>query len=322
MIFIKYANEKAEEITIDKIDSKHLVVGHLTIEELKEHYDEFGLQEASIDACCNEVTYRSAVEVREDYSFTSLKIMDYEILNSDEIYDPDGNNDYMALFVKKNFVLLIDVFDQDESTLDSFRHAMQKYFEKDVTSEKVIYAFFMNLIKNDNKFLEQISDKINDFEELVIGNNSTPRFNTELFNFKRKLTSLHSYYNQILDIVEDFHENDNDIFDDDNLRYIASIETKVNRLDDDVEDMLSNLNHLQDVYSTNIDLQMNKTMKIFTAVATIFLPLTLITGWFGMNFKEMPILSYKYGYIGCIIFTILLVIALIITGTIKKWWKQ
>jgi cbb3-type cytochrome oxidase subunit 3 len=38
-------------------------------------------------------------------------------------------------------------------------------------------------------------------------------------------------------------------------------------------------------------------MKLFTIIATIFLPLTLITGWYGMNFTSMPELTWEYGYI-------------------------
>ena len=37
-------------------------------------------------------------------------------------------------------------------------------------------------------------------------------------------------------------------------------------------------------------------MKILTVVTTIFLPLSLLAGWYGMNFTGMPELTWKYGY--------------------------
>jgi magnesium transporter len=49
---------------------------------------------------------------------------------------------------------------------------------------------------------------------------------------------------------------------------------------------------------------MNQVMKVLTVISTIFIPLTFITGLYGMNFKNMPELEWKYGYfaIWCIIF--------------------
>ena len=52
---------------------------------------------------------------------------------------------------------------------------------------------------------------------------------------------------------------------------------------------------------------MNNTMKLLTVITTIFLPLTLIAGWYGMNFTNMPELQWRYGYLGVIIFSVVIV---------------
>ena len=54
---------------------------------------------------------------------------------------------------------------------------------------------------------------------------------------------------------------------------------------------------LREMHQTQIDIRQNEIMKILTVVTTIFMPLTLIAGWYGMNFKNMPELDAKYGYI-------------------------
>lgn len=53
---------------------------------------------------------------------------------------------------------------------------------------------------------------------------------------------------------------------------------------------------MREAYQSQLEIQQNDLMKVFTVVTTVFLPLNLITGWYGMNFGDMPELSWHYGY--------------------------
>jgi magnesium transporter len=53
---------------------------------------------------------------------------------------------------------------------------------------------------------------------------------------------------------------------------------------------------LFDAYLSNLSYRMNEVMKVLTVFATIFIPLTFITGIYGMNFRYMPEVSWRYGY--------------------------
>ena len=57
------------------------------------------------------------------------------------------------------------------------------------------------------------------------------------------------------------------------------------------------LSSLVDLYISNNDLRMNDIMKRLTIVSTIFIPLTFLVGVWGMNFKIMPELDWRYGYV-------------------------
>ena len=61
-------------------------------------------------------------------------------------------------------------------------------------------------------------------------------------------------------------------------------------------------------------------MQILTIVTTVFMPLTLITGWYGMNFKNMPELDSKYGYFIIAIISIIVISVEFIIFKIKKWF--
>lgn len=136
---------------------------------------------------------------------------------------------------------------------------------------------------------------------------------------KKELLTLRNYYEQLMDIGEALEDNENEIFDEDYLRYISNFTQKTNRLRDDVELLRGSVVHLQDAYQSYIDLKLNHTMQIFTAVTTIFFPLTVIVGWYGMNFKNMPELYWKYGYLFVIVLSIVVVTVITVIVKKKKW---
>ena len=77
---------------------------------------------------------------------------------------------------------------------------------------------------------------------------------------------------------------------------------------------------VQDVYQSEIEIRQNDVMKVLTIVTTIFLPLTLIAGWYGMNFKYMPEIEYQYAYPVVIAASILIVAASLFYFRKKKFW--
>ena len=73
-------------------------------------------------------------------------------------------------------------------------------------------------------------------------------------------------------------------------------------------------------FQAEIDIRQNRIMKILTIVTTIFLPLTLVAGWYGMNFSNMPELSWKYGYPAVIVISLVIVMICLWTMKKKKFW--
>lgn len=312
-MFYAYNGNEIIEVSADSISGDNLVVGYLKKDELLQCYEQFGFSKNTVDYCLQPSgLFRSGVEVYDEYTFTELKIINTSNVSS--------NEDCVALYIKRNLFLVVDVVDYDSSTKSKFDACMKRYSPQNTTLEKIIYSFLLNLISRDNQVIESIDDSITALEREVLSDSTSNDFSQALFEKKQALSTLHNYYEQILDITEVLEENENDIFDSDDLHYMSNITGKVVRLREDIDSMRSDINHLQDAYSTHLDLQMNKTMKIFTAVATIFLPLTLLTGWFGMNFQNMPSLNSPHGYLYCIIATVVIVIGLFVLGKMKKWW--
>ena len=305
--------EELKEIELKDIDLNYVTAGYLSCAELEEAAPQLGLAESTVDACREaNMRFRSGVEVYDDYTFTELRIIDPS--------NPKGMDDCVALYIKKNLVIVVDVLDYDGSTKEKFMAAVNRYAHPNATLEKLLYAFFDYLIIDDFKYIEDAGNDITELEEEVLRDNVGDDFNLEMLKLKKQLLKMHNYYEQLLDITDAIEDNENDIFDTDNLRYIANMTQKIARLREDTDSLSGSVSHLQDAYSSFLDLKLNKIMKLFTVITSIFFPLTVIVGWYGMNFQSMPEFTWKYGYIYVIALSVLVVAVLTAVGKKRKWF--
>ena len=233
--------------------------------------------------------FRSKVDIGTDYISSNIRII-----------EPDADNfkeTNLQLIIKKHLVILINISDSLRNTDAVFYEAIHRYPCNEYTVEKFIYAFFDCLIQNDNRNIEDIEIGLNKIENSITNDSMYKNFNEVILRYKKKLLHLKNYYEQLIDIAEALFENENGIFLQKNLIYFRRIILKTERLCDNVNLLRENLVQLRELYQSSIDLRLNNTMKLFTVLTAVFSPLTLITGWYGMNFTHMPELTWKYGYI-------------------------
>lgn len=305
--------DRETPIDYKSIDENVLTIGYVTPDELEQFGRDFGFARSSIAACKAANKYfRSDVEVYEDYTFTELRIANTADLKAED--------DCIAIYIKKNLIILVDIADKDGSTKRKFETALNRYPAQNATLEKIIYAFLDALIVNDFKFIEDTGNEITELEADVLKDNTEDDFSLDLLQLKKELLTMHNYYEQLLDFTEALEENENDIFDSEDLMYISNVTNKIIRLREDTDSLSNSVNHLQDAYSAFLDLKLNQTMKRFTVMTSIFFPLTLIVGWFGMNFKFMPEFDWRYGYVYVIVLSITVVAALMLIGKKRKWF--
>lgn len=301
------------EVSAEGIDSAVLTAGFIGKEEAGDLCRRFNFADAAVEALRNaNERFRSGVEVYDDYTFTELRIADAA--------NPEAADDCVALFLKKNLFIVVDVEDHDGSTRNKFLSAIRRYPAKAFTLEKLIFAFLDALVANETQKLEETGMRIADLEEDIFEGRADKDFNHVLLKLKKHLLKMHNYYEQLLDITGAIDENENEIFESESLMYIINLSQKITRLREDCDSLSNMLSHMQDAYSAQLDLQLNKTMKIFTVITSIFFPLTVIVGWYGMNFTTMPEFTWKYGYLYVILLSVVTVILLTLLGKRKKWF--
>ncbi|MBQ9531699.1 MAG: hypothetical protein IJR70_06465 [Eubacterium sp.] len=305
-------DEKITPVKFEDIDESFITAGFVSPQELMDIGESLGFSKATIDSCQKANKYfRSEVQIHDSYLFTELRIANPNRINE---------YDFFALYVKKNLVIVVDVEDYDSSTKNKFLDALKKYPITGLSSEKLISSFIDTLVANDFRYIEKKGIEITQLEEEVIKDNVEDDFSLELLQLKKELQTMHNYYEQLLDITDAIEENENELFNEDNLIYITNVVNKISRLREDIDSLRDSINHLQDAYSSSLDIKLNNVMKRFTVITSIFFPLTLIVGWYGMNFQSMPEFAWKYGYVFVITLSVIIVLLLMIIGKKKKWY--
>ena len=127
------------------------------------------------------------------------------------------------------------------------------------------------------------------------------------------------HYEQLLDLSQELEENENDFFDEDNTRYFHLFTQRVSRLHDLTASLREYSIQIRDLYQSQLDIKQNRTMALLTIITSIFMPLTLIAGWYGMNFRYMPELEQKAAYPTVIAVSIAIVILSLVFFKKKKW---
>ena len=302
--------DKVTEIEPANIDPNILTVGIVTSEELSELGPGFGFDEDTIAASkqANHL-FRTGVEVRDDYTFAELRIV-----------NTTGADDFISVFLKKNFLLVVDILDADNSTRDSFIDSLKKKTNSLLCLEKLICRFIESLLSGGNRITEAYQIELTKIEEAIVAGTAEKELNKRLLKMKKRILKYYSFYSQMLDIAETLEENENGIFEDEKLIYLSNMTKRINRSRDDATWLNNTADHLQDAYAAMLDQKLNNTMKVFTLITTIFFPLTIIVGWYGMNFKYMPELEWKYGYLYVIVLSIAEVLILYFIGKKKKWF--
>lgn len=182
------------------------------------------------------------------------------------------------------------------------RADIQKLLDKteigeNVTSEQLFCALLEAVLTNDLEDMQRMEAGCYKLEENLLGTLSDYVGPTKkILRYRKQLLAKEFYYQQIADLCDVLYGNKNDFFSPKALDLIEDIGKRADRLCGYVQTLREYLMQIWELYEQQVDVQQNKTMRILTVVTTIFLPLTLMAGWYGMNFEYMPELKSPWGY--------------------------
>lgn len=206
------------------------------------------------------------------------------------------------------------VFIENSGEIRTWIETQAEILGDSFTPGQLLLQVMGNMISDDILYLSHIEEQAEMLEDNISDGN-TDNFFVSLTKYRRKLSELNAYYDQLVDIGELLQlpvcasfVPGSDLWD----KYTRRCE----RLQNHVQFIRENLLQLGELYQSMQDAHQNRIMGLLTIITTFFLPLTLLTGWYGMNFRHMPELSWKYGY------TAVIVVALIIAACEFIYFKK
>lgn len=170
--------------------------------------------------------------------------------------------------------------------------------------EEGLEALFDGVLKRGQQQAEAMEEYLIAMEQEIVSGKISRNRNKSIFECKRSLTVWKNDYMQFLNIAEGINgleqqrkEQQGQILTEEAASYFRVYENKIKRLTEEIQFLYEELVHIRETLDAALSYEQNRIMKVFTTVTTIFMPLTLIAGWYGMNFAYMPELGWRYGYV-------------------------
>ena len=251
--------------------------------------------------------YATKAEVGFDSLSGSFSIPDRHDLDNDDIQ--------FSFALDEKGIVFVDDSGFVGKTLDNI--ARNKKWNKP-SLERFIYDFLDQLCKDDLRLMESFELELDEIEE-VLTNDETEFSSLSLNAIRNKTRRLLVHYDQLIDLTLELEENENGFFKEEELHYFHKFHNRVERLSSIAESIRDYTLQLRDLHSEQIDMRMNHIMTILTVITTIFSPLALLTGWYGMNFRYMPELNWENSYPILFCFSIGIVVVMLWWFRKKKW---
>ena len=256
---------------------------------------------------------RPKMENYGDYLYLVLKMLYYDdtahVVSMEQI----------SLVVGQNYVISF----QEGIEGDVFGHVRERLRNekgraRKLGSDYLAYSLVDAIVDNYFAILEKLGEKIEVIEEKLIINPTTQTLH-EIHHLKREMIYLRKAVWPLRELISGLERGETPLVHTATRLYLRDVYDHTIQVIDTIETYREMVSGMLDIYLSSISNRLNAVMKVLTIIATIFMPLTFIAGVYGMNFKHMPELEWRYGYFLIWGVMILIGVFMLIYFRKKKW---
>ena len=295
----------AEEIFSSDSDGKEQYVAVLTPSEWNERRSFFNMG-IELDPAENDIISTKA-EVNYDSLTGSFLIPDRSAL---------GSKDWGFSFaLDEKGIVFIDKSGKAKEMTEAIANSRRS---NRPCLERFLYDFLEQIVSGDLHLMESMEKELDHYEEMILSESEKPELQ-RINLIRSQMRELQIHYEQLIDMTQELEENENGFFREEDLHYLHLFMNRMLRLSGIAASVRDHTAQVRELYQTQLDVRQNRTMTLLTVVTTIFMPLTLITGWYGMNFRYMPELEYRWSYPVVILVCLAIAIGCLVFFKKKKW---
>lgn len=283
-------------------------MGDLTIvEKLQSH---FSFDALTVDDIIND--QRPKAEEYEDYLFFTLKML-YRI--------KDDKIDYEQISFVLGTNYLISFQEKEGDMFDAFRDRIRLDQGKvrKMGADYLMYRLIDIIVDNYYTVLDNIGTQIDEIEDCIYTDSAEEAFH-KIQGIKKELIFLRKAVYPLREALSKVMKGETSFVQEENMRYFSDVYDHAVHVIDTLETYKDLTSSLLDIHMNTMNNRMNEVMKLLTIITTIFIPLSFISGVYGMNFEFMPELHSKWGYPAVLIFMALISGGMIIYFKRKKWF--
>jgi len=272
----------------------------------------YGLHPLTLEDVLNTGQYPKMENYRE-YLFIVMKML-YFNERTTEIEE-----EQVSLCLGPNFVVSF----QEEAGRDVFESVRLRIRNgkgkmRSMGADYLIYSLIDAIVDSYFVILEKLGEKIETLEEKVV-TEPTEQVLRAIHRLKREMIFLRKSVWPVREIISGLERGDSHLVSDAMHVYLRDVYDHTIRIIETIEADRDILSGVLDIYLSSISNRINAVMKVLTIIATIFMPLTFLAGVYGMNFKHMPELEWRWGYPSVLLFMLFVGISMLLYFRKKKW---
>jgi len=272
----------------------------------------FGLHPLVLEDILN-TDQRPKIEIYGDYIYIVLKMLSGG--------DPNRlvESEQVSLILGSNFVISFqegkegDVFNPVRERIRS-----GKGFIRKMGSDFLAYSLIDTIVDNYFLILERLGEKIELIEEELVAHPITTTLQ-EIQKFKNEMIFVRRVVWPLREVISGLGRKESPLVKETTEIYLRDVYDHIVQVMDTIEVYREMLSGMLDIYLSSVSNRLNSVMKVLTIIATIFMPLTFIAGIYGMNFKYMPELEWRWGYPAIWLIVVIIGISMLVYFKKKKW---
>ncbi|MBO7745237.1 magnesium/cobalt transporter CorA [Paenibacillus sp. MWE-103] len=266
----------------------------------------FSLHDLAVEDCLSEEEQRPKIEIHEGHYFL--------VINSIRFDDEEIFLRALNIFLGRHYIITVT-----KQKINELRTLKPILLEEQVSRPDYFLYHLVDIVV-DNYFLvgDRIEARIESLEEDILVHTKKSHLN-EIIGLRSEILWLKKVLGPQKELIATLNKKDLKLIDDQLQKYFSDIYENAVKIAETFETYRDLMGNLREAYQSSLANRANEIMRVFTALTTIFMPLTFLTGIYGMNFDYIPLLHLHGGSYVLLTFMLMLGFGMFFIFRKKEW---